>query len=162
MTPARRALPLAVTIVALPWAAHAQGLDENVRALTRSIQLDHALVELGHIAGKKSQDPRIRQLAARVAQQAEQANAELRTLTRRHGLAFPDGMAPDDESRVAEVDEKKGRALDQAFLDEADSLQREARALAAELQQSAPERDVRAWARGAQRSLAATALRSAR
>jgi len=159
---AARGLAL-VAILALPLAAwgraaspadarqRSRALDAEVSGLTRSAEVNHALVELGQLAERRSQEPRVRQLGARVASQAQQANTELRQLMTRRGLSFPDGMGADDESRVADVKEQHGAALDRGFLDESDSLLREELGVAHQLARQAPDPDVRRWAAGAQR-----------
>jgi len=162
-----RAWPL-LALVALPLVAHGQAADPNaairtraraldleIAAITRSAELDHALVELGHLARKRSKAARVRRLAVDAADEATRANTELHTITARLGLAFPNGMAADDESRISELEERHGAAFDQGFFDEIDSLRREQLGLARELQRETRDEQVLDWATRVQRSIAA-------
>lgn len=80
-----------------------QAINADVSAVTTAAQHNWMLRELGQLAQKRAQEPRIRQLGTVVQEDAEEANEALRDLATRMQLTFPKGPSPDQQARLEEL-----------------------------------------------------------
>lgn len=73
-------------------------------------------IELGKVAAAKATDQRLKDFAQKMIDDHQLANDELLTIATKHNITLPPVMSEEHVAKQMELQDKKGRAFDQAYI----------------------------------------------
>ena len=104
--------------------------------------------ELSKVALQKATNPQVKTFAQRAMNAHQQGEKQLRDLARQLNVTLPSTMAKEGKDRVEDLqDEKAGTAFDVEYLSEMAKVNDKAIDVADELEDDAPSKEVKAFAR---------------
>lgn len=104
--------------------------------------------ELSKVAFQRATNPQVKAFAQQTMNEHQRAERELRNLARQINVTLPTAMANEGKDRVEDLqDEKAGTAFDIEYLSEMARVNDKAIDVADELEDDAPTREVKAFAR---------------
>jgi putative membrane protein len=96
-------------------AGAADKADNTKTFLTHAAQDGEAEIELGKMAQMKAADAKVKEFGARMQKDHGNANAELRAIIAKKGMAIPGGPGP-HAAMKNQLDKLQGTAFDQAYM----------------------------------------------
>ena len=104
--------------------------------------------ELSKIALQKATNPQVKTFAQRAMNAYQQGEKQLRDLARQLNVTLPSTMAKEGKDRIEDLqDEKAGTAFDVEYLSEMAKVNDKSIDVADELEDDAPSKEVKAFAR---------------